>query len=104
GGSEIGRDRAVEAGIVGVSRSVLGQLEAAARRARKSGGWAGELRQRERAKAERQAELERSDQKPIHRFRLAKELDEVARAAGDSMFVADGGNWVGIAAKVIQLR
>ena len=28
----------------------------------------------------------------------------MARAAGDSMFVADGGNWVAIAAKVIQLR
>jgi len=28
----------------------------------------------------------------------------VARSAGDSMFVADGGNWVAIAAKVIALR
>ncbi len=28
----------------------------------------------------------------------------MARAAGDSMFVADGGNWVAIAAKVIRLR
>jgi acetolactate synthase I/II/III large subunit len=102
--SEIGRNRAVEAGIIGDSRSVLAQLEAALPRARKSAGWLGELRQRERAKAERQAEFERSGQKPIHHFRLAKELDEVARAAGDSMFVADGGNWVGIAAKVIQLR
>ena len=28
----------------------------------------------------------------------------MARSAGDSMFVADGGNWVAIAAKVIALR
>ncbi|HEX9602638.1 MAG TPA: thiamine pyrophosphate-dependent enzyme, partial [Myxococcales bacterium] len=102
--SEIGRNRAVEVGIIGDSRSVLAQLEAALPQARKGGGWLGELRRRERAKAERQSLFERSDQKPVHHFRLAKELDEVARAAGDSMFVADGGNWVAIAAKVIQLR
>jgi acetolactate synthase-1/2/3 large subunit len=102
--SEIGRNRAIAVGIVGDSRSVLAQLEAALPQARKASGWLAELRRRERAKAERQSEFERSDQKPIHHFRLAKELDEVARAAGDSMFVADGGNWVAIAAKVIQLR
>ncbi len=63
-----------------------------------------QLRELEQAKAERQAAYERSDQVPIHHFRLAKDLDAVARAAGDSMFVADGGNWVAIAAKVIGLR
>jgi len=41
---------------------------------------------------------------PVHHFRLARELADVARAAGDSLFVADGGNWVAIAAKVIGLR
>jgi acetolactate synthase-1/2/3 large subunit len=102
--SEIGRNRAVEVGIIGDSRSVLSQLEAALPQARKPGGWLAELREREGAKAQRQAAFERSDQKPVHHFRLAKELDEVARAAGDSMFVADGGNWVAIAAKVIRLR
>src|SRR5207248_2665546 len=102
--SEIGRNRSVEVGIVGDSRSVLAQHEAAVPQARKAGGWLAELRKREGEKARRQAAFERSDQKPVHHFRLAKELDEVARAAGDSMFVADGGNWVAIAAKVIQLR
>jgi acetolactate synthase I/II/III large subunit len=102
--SEIGRNRAVDVGIVGDSRSVLAQLEAAIPAQRRRGNWLSSLREREIVKANRQAELEHSDQKPIHHFRLARELDEVARAAGDSMFVADGGNWVGIAAKVIQLR
>jgi acetolactate synthase-1/2/3 large subunit len=102
--TEIGRNRAVDVGIVGDSRSVLAQLEAAIPAQRRRGNWLSGLRERETAKAMRQAELERSDQKPIHHFRLARELDEVARAAGDSMFVADGGNWVAIAAKVIQLR
>src|SRR5919201_1331077 len=102
--SEIGRNRAVDVGIVGDSRSVLAQLEAAMPAQRRRGNWLSSVREQEIVKANRQAELEHSDQKPIHHFRLTRELDEVARAAGDSMFVADGGNWVGIAAKVIQLR
>jgi acetolactate synthase-1/2/3 large subunit len=101
---EIGRNRGVEIGIIGDSRSVLEQLASALPRRARGDSWLRELRKREQAKAARQAEYERSDQVPIHHFRLAKELDAVARAAGDSMFVADGGNWVAIAAKVIGLR
>jgi acetolactate synthase-1/2/3 large subunit len=101
--AEIGRNRAVDVGIAGDSRSVLDQLTAASAR-RKNESWLRALRETERTKAARQAAYERSDQVPIHHFRLAKELDTVARGAGDSMFVADGGNWVAIAAKVISLR
>ena len=102
--SEIGRNRAVDVGIIGDSRSVLQQLTAGLKDVRRDGAWLGKLRERELAKAARQAEFEKSDQVPVHHFRLARELDTVARAAGDSMFVADGGNWVAIAAKVIGLR
>ena len=102
--SEIGRNRAVEVGLVGDSHSVLGQLAEALPRGRSSGAWLEHLRQRETRKAEKQRAFEQSDQTPIHHFRLAKELDEVARATGDPMFVADGGNWVAIAAKVIRLQ
>src|SRR6267142_664941 len=103
-GAEIGRNRAVDVGIVGDSRSVLEQLTAATSKRRAGGPWLRKLREQEKVKASRQADYERSDQVPIHHFRLAKELDAVARAAGESMFVADGGNWVAIAAKVIGLR
>ncbi|TMB34771.1 MAG: thiamine pyrophosphate-binding protein [Deltaproteobacteria bacterium] len=102
--SEIGRNRAVEVGLVGDSRSVLGQLSEALSRGRPGGAWLKHLRERETKKAEKQRAFEQSDQTPIHHFRLARELDEVARAAGDPMFVADGGNWVAIAAKVIRLQ
>jgi acetolactate synthase-1/2/3 large subunit len=102
--SEIGRNRAVEVGLVGDSRSVLGQLGEALPRGRPGGAWLKLLRERETRKAEKQRAFETSDQTPIHHFRLAKELDDVARAAGDPMFVADGGNWVAIAAKVIRLQ
>ena len=102
--SEIGRNRAVDVGIIGDSRSVLQQLAAGLGAGKRDGAWLAKLRARESAKAARQAEYEKSDQTPVHHFRLARELDTVARAAGDSMFVADGGNWVAIAAKVIGLR
>lgn len=102
--SEIGRNRAVDVGLIGDSRSVLQQLTAALPDGKRDTGWLAKLRERELAKAARQADYEKSDQVPVHHFRLARELDTVARAAGDAMFVADGGNWVAIAAKVIGLR
>ena len=67
-----------------------GLAEAAARRARPR-------------KLEKQAAFEESDQRPIHHFRLGKEIDAAARRAGDVTFVADGGNVVAVAAKSIQL-
>ena len=102
--SEIGRNRGPDVGIIGDSRSVLQQLTAALPDGKRNQPWIAHLRQRELEKAARQATYEHSNQIPIHHFRLARELDEVARAAGDPMFVADGGNWVAIAAKVIGLR
>jgi acetolactate synthase-1/2/3 large subunit len=102
--SEIGRNRAVEVGIIGDSRSVLAQLEDELPKVSRRDEWLRSLRASETRKAERQAVFEKSDQVPVHHFRLARELDEVARAAKDSLFVADGGNWVAIAAKVIGLH
>jgi acetolactate synthase-1/2/3 large subunit len=101
--NEIGRNRSVEVGIIGDSRSVLKQLESGLGGKRDGGDWLKKLRERETRKADKQRAFEDSDQTPIHHFRLAAELDRVARAAGDSMFIADGGNWVAIAAKVIKL-
>jgi acetolactate synthase-1/2/3 large subunit len=99
---EIGRNRSVDVGIIGDSRSVLKQLVSGSKK-RDGASWLAQLRERETKKAQKQRAFEQSDQVPIHHFRLAAELDRVARASGDPMFVADGGNWVAIAAKVIQL-
>jgi acetolactate synthase-1/2/3 large subunit len=102
---EIGRNRHVEIGILGDSRSVLQQLESGlSRKEGRNASWLAELRARETKRSQKQAVFEASDQVPVHHFRLARELANVARAAGDSIFVADGGNWVAIAAKVIGLR
>jgi acetolactate synthase-1/2/3 large subunit len=99
--AEIGRNRPIDVGIVGDSRSVLGQLEAGAGAA--PAAWRERLRASEARKLERQAAFEGSGQRPIHHFRLGKEIDAAARRAGDVTFVADGGNVVAVAAKSIQL-
>ncbi len=101
--AEIGRNRPIDVGIVGDSRSVLTQIEADARPARGAAAWRARLRECERRRAERQQAFEQSDQKPIHHFRLAKAIDEVARRAGDATFVGDGGNVVAVAAKTIRV-
>ncbi len=101
-GGEIGRNRAIEVGIVGDSASVLGQL-AAGGKAWGSAGWLATLRKAETKRREAQRVFELSDQAPIHHFRLAAALDEVARRAGDVTFVGDGGNVVAVAAKVLTV-
>ena len=100
---EIGRNRAVEVGMVADTRSALVALEAAVAKTDRSAQLAA-LREQEKKKRARQAEYEKSDQVPVHHFRLARELSDVANASGDPMWIADGGNWVAIAAKVIELH
>ncbi len=102
--AEIGRNRPIDVGIVGDSRSVLAQLESGARPAVGASSWRERLRGRELARAERQREYEESDQRPIHHFRLAKAIDTVARQAGDVTYVGDGGNVVAVAAKVLRVE
>ncbi len=101
-GADIGRNRPIEVGIIGDARSVLDQLRVGAGRWG-APGWLAELRAAEVKRREAQAVFEASDQRPIHHFRLARALDEVARAVGDVTFVGDGGNVVAVAAKVLQV-
>jgi acetolactate synthase-1/2/3 large subunit len=101
--AEIGRNRPIDVGIVGDSRSVLEALEAGARLSAPAQEWRSFLREKEQQRAERQRVHEESDQRPIHHFRLAKALDTVAARAGDVTWVGDGGNVVAVAAKVIRL-
>jgi acetolactate synthase I/II/III large subunit len=99
---EIGRNRAVDVGIVADSRSVLGQLLAGARRYGDP-GFRAMLRAKEDERAARQRVHETSAQRPIHHFRLAKAIDEVA-GREDVTYVGDGGNVVAVAAKVLRVR
>jgi acetolactate synthase I/II/III large subunit len=101
--AEIGRNRPIEVGIVGDAQSVLEALTAGVRKGVAPEAWRTFLREKEQERALRQRAFEESDQRPIHHFRLAKALDEVAARAGDVTWVGDGGNVVAVAAKSIRL-
>ncbi len=101
---EIGRNRPVEVGIVANTLAALKSFASAAPKAARP-TYLSSLREAEKKKAVAMEEWIRSDAAPIHHFRLAREMSQVAYSAGqDPMFVADGGNWVSLAAKVIELR
>ncbi len=101
---EIGRNRPVEVGIVANTLAALKSFASAAPKAARP-TYLSSLREAEKKKAMAMEEWIRSDAVPIHHFRLAREMSQVAYSAGqDPMFVADGGNWVSLAAKVIELR
>jgi acetolactate synthase-1/2/3 large subunit len=103
-GTEIGRNRGVEVGIVADSYGALKAFADAAPRGKRQ-AYLASLRENEKKKARELERWSRSDDVPIHHYRLAREISEVANSAGlDSMFIADGGNWVAMAAKVIELR
>jgi thiamine pyrophosphate-dependent acetolactate synthase large subunit-like protein len=101
--AEIGRNRPIDVGIVGDSRSVLAALADAAGLSPGAAAWSAHLREVETRRAARQRAFEESDQRPIHHFRLAKAIETVASRAGDVTYVGDGGNVVGVAAKVVRL-
>lgn len=102
--TEIGRNRAVEVGIISDSFSALEAFAAAAPRAKRDAFLAG-LRAKEDKRLKDLEQWTKDDSAPIHHYRLAKEMSDVANAAGeDPVFIADGGNWVAMAAKVIELR
>ena len=100
--TDIGRNRPIDVGIVGDARSVLEAL-AAGWRGAVPADWPRLLREKEAVRREKQRVFEESDQRPIHHFRLARAIDTVASRAGDVTYVADGGNVVAVAAKVIRV-
>ncbi len=101
--AEIGRNRPVEVGIVGDSRSVIEQLRGdAATAAWGPPDWRRFLREKEEERAAKQRVHEQSSQRPIHHFRLAKDIDTVAGRT-DVTYVGDGGNVVAVAAKVLRV-
>jgi acetolactate synthase I/II/III large subunit len=102
--TEIGRNRAVDVGIIADSHSALSAFADAAPRVKRDTFLSG-LRAKEDKRLKDLEQWTKDDGVPIHHYRLAKEMSDVANAAGqDPVFIADGGNWVAMAAKVIELR
>lgn len=103
--TEIGRNRSVEIGLSGDARVVLEQILAVLPKVPDRSDFLQALRAREKEKAGRLSVYESDDGVPIHHSRLARELSAFANE-GDRqpIFVADGGNYVAMAAKTIQLK
>lgn len=105
--AEIGRNRSVEVGLVGNARAVLGQLHDALGRVVAGSPnaaynkWVAHLQGVEEEKRTAQAEWENSDEIPIHQLRLAHELNKILD--DDTIVIADGGDVVGLAAKVLTI-
>ena len=105
-GAEIGRNRAVEVGIVGDTGIVMGQLEQAAAAegfsAEMVRPWLNELRGREQKKWEGMSAQMASDSVPINPMRACKEIaDSLGK---DAICIGDGGDFVATAASVLRIH
>ncbi|MGB8644325.1 MAG: thiamine pyrophosphate-binding protein [Anaerolineae bacterium] len=98
---EIGRNRAVDIGIIGSARAVLEQLNEAVGEVHFD-NWLAKLQGVEEDKHTVQAQWETSDELPIHQLRLAHELNRFID--DDTIVIGDGGDVVGLAAKVLTIR
>ena len=101
--SELGRNRAPDAGIVGDSAAVLGILADGVKNVRiDREPWLERLREAERAWwDEHRAEVE-SEAAPIHHYRLGKVLDEVLDPG--TIVIGDGGDVVAAVSRVLRIH
>ncbi|TAH52439.1 MAG: hypothetical protein EYC68_06595 [Chloroflexota bacterium] len=104
--AEIGRNRAVDVGIIGNARAVIEQLTDALETIHElplpaHNDWVAKLQGVEEERRTAQAEWETLNETPIHQLRLAHELNKILD--DDTIVVADGGDVVGLAAKVLTI-
>jgi thiamine pyrophosphate-dependent acetolactate synthase large subunit-like protein len=101
--AQLGRNRAVDVGLVGDARSVLAQLESACvthgARPERFEPWCETLLGAEdKAQAELQ-QWELADTRPINHYRLARAIADAIDE--DTIVVGDGGDCVALAARVL---
>lgn len=92
-GSEIGRNRPIDIGIIGDAREVLRQLTAEVRgriRSAKDSPWIQECRAYARSRLERLEADMNSNQIPIHPLRLCKEIRDFLDR--DAILIMDGAD------------
>ena len=101
-GDTIGHNRAVEVGLVGDVGIVARQLAASLKElhVREPRPWLEKLRSIESAKRAKLDEGANSDLRPVHAFRLAREIDRFV--GEDTIVVGDGGNIVASGSKIIR--
>ena len=104
----VGKNRDVALGLVGDPGAILQAVRAAASAGGASGRaaqrrrWLGQLRELEGKKTEKLMPLFRSDNVPIHPYRVAWEINEFL--GEDTVYIGDGGDVVTISAQAVQPR
>jgi thiamine pyrophosphate-dependent acetolactate synthase large subunit-like protein len=101
-GTQIGRNRAVDVGIVGDPGAVIEQLLEAGVGGTEEPAWTAEVRDEERRLLEEARPGMESDATPIHPQRFAREIRDFLEP--DAVVVGDGGDIVGISASIINAR
>jgi acetolactate synthase-1/2/3 large subunit len=104
----VGKNRDVDLGLVGHPGAILGALLQAAsgrlkqdkRQARRQ--WMKKLTDAENAATEKLMPLFKSDNQPIHPYRVAYELNEFL--ADNTIYIGDGGDVVTISAQAVRPR
>jgi acetolactate synthase-1/2/3 large subunit len=101
---ELGRNRPLAVGIAGHLGRVLAQLTAAlpAGLPRRAAVWRDELGARERAAREALDAQAASDDVPVSHYRWAAEI--ARHVTADTLVVADGGDVVNCAARLVRLQ
>ncbi len=103
----VGKNRDVSLGLVGDPGAILKAVHDATTAASENGaakraGWLEELRVLEAQKTDKLMPLFRSDNDPIHPYRVAWELNEFLTE--DTIYIGDGGDVVTISAQAVQPR
>ncbi|NUA28075.1 thiamine pyrophosphate-binding protein [Cupriavidus basilensis] len=104
----VGKNREIDLGLVGDPGAILGAVLQAAsgrikndkRQARQK--WMGQLSEAEAVAAEKLIPLFRSENTPIHPYRVAYELNEFL--SDDTVYIGDGGDVVTISAQAVRPR
>lgn len=104
----VGKNREIDLGLVGDPGAILGAVLQAAsgrikndkRQARQK--WMGQLTEAEAVAAEKLMPLFRSENTPIHPYRVAYELNEFL--SDDTVYIGDGGDVVTISAQAVRPR
>lgn len=106
--STVGKNRDIELGLVGdpgailaaVRQAATGRIDRGARQKRQE--WMQELRKAEEVATAKLMPLFKSDQTPIHPYRVAYELNEFLTE--DTIYIGDGGDVVTISAQAVRPR
>ncbi|HYZ21977.1 MAG TPA: thiamine pyrophosphate-binding protein [Rhodopila sp.] len=104
----VGKNRDVSLGLAGdpgailaaVRQAVTGRIANGAAQARRE--WMAQLRRSEQVETDKLMPLFRSDQSPIHPYRVAWEINKFL--SDDTIYIGDGGDVVTISAQAVRPR